>query len=83
MSTKPQELREMTLEELKIHHDNLVDELVNLNIKLAIKQLSNPLRVRYLRREVARAKTIMREKMLGAQPGETLDEAVKNNGEIA
>jgi large subunit ribosomal protein L29 len=74
-TTKPQELREMTLEELQLHHDSLIDELVNLKIKLAIKQLDNPLRVRYLKRDVARTKTIIREKMLGAQPGETLGRA--------
>ena len=69
-TTKPQEMRDMTLEELQIHHDNLIDELANLKIKLAIKQLDNPLKVRYLKRELARAKTIIREKMQGALPGE-------------
>lgn len=67
---KPYDMREMTLEELKIRHDSLVDELVNLRIKLKMRQLDNPVRVRYLRHEVARAKTILREKMLGAKPGE-------------
>jgi large subunit ribosomal protein L29 len=67
---KAHDMREMTLEELEAHHDSLVDELVNLNIKLSLRQLDNPLRVRYLRRDVARAKTILREKRLGALPGE-------------
>ena len=67
---KAHEMREMTLEELTLHHDSLVDELANLNIKLAIKQLDNPLKVRYLRRDIARAKTILREKERGAKPGE-------------
>jgi large subunit ribosomal protein L29 len=69
---KPQEMRDMTQEELRIHHDSLVDELVNLRIKLSIKQLDNPLRVRLLRRDIARAKTILKEKMLGTKPGEKL-----------
>ncbi len=76
---KPQEMREMTLEELRIHHDSLVDELVNMKIKLSIKQLDNPVRARLLRRDVARAKTIMKEKMSGAKPGEKLSE-VKEAG---
>jgi len=67
---KAHEMREMTLEELKLHHDSLVDELANLNIKLSIKQLDNPLKVRYIKRDIARAKTILREKELGAKPGE-------------
>jgi large subunit ribosomal protein L29 len=69
---KAHDMREMTLDELQIHHDSLVDELVNLRIKLAMRQLDNPLRVRILSREVARAKTILREKRMGALPGETL-----------
>lgn len=67
---KPHEMREMTLEELQQHRDTLVEELVNLKIKLSVKQLDNPLRVRELRREIARAKTIIRDKKLGARPGE-------------
>lgn len=67
---KAHDMREMTLEELEAHHDSLVDELVNLQIKLSMRQLDNPLRVRYLRRDVARAKTVLREKRLGALPGE-------------
>jgi large subunit ribosomal protein L29 len=74
---KAQDMRQMTLEELQIHHDSLVDELVNLRIKLSMRQLDNPVQVRYLRRDVARAKSILREKMLGAKPGEMLG---KTNG---
>lgn len=68
---KSSEMREMTLDELKNHHDQLIDELVNLRIKLSLRQLDNPLQARGLRREVARAKTLIREKRLGANPGET------------
>ena len=67
---KSHEMREMTLDELIVHHDSLIDELVNLRIRLSMRQLENPVRVRYLRREVARTKTIMREKEKGAKPGE-------------
>ena len=67
---KAHEMREMTLEELQIHHDSMIDELVNLRIKLAMRQLDNPSRVKHLRREVARAKSVLREKHLGALPGE-------------
>jgi ribosomal protein L29 len=35
-----------------------------------MRQLDNPLRVKHLRRDVARAKTVLREKKLGALPGE-------------
>jgi large subunit ribosomal protein L29 len=65
-------MREMTADELQGHHDTLVEELVNLKIKLAVKQLDNPLRVRIVRKEIARVRTVLREKLLGAQPGEVL-----------
>jgi large subunit ribosomal protein L29 len=69
---KSHEMREMTSEELQQLHDGLIDELVNIRIKLAAKQLDNPLRVRGLRKEIARSKSILREKEMGAQPGQTL-----------
>ena len=67
---KPHEMREMTLDELTLHHDSLIEELVNLKMKLSMKQLDNPQRVPQLRREVARARTVLREKERGAKPGE-------------
>lgn len=69
---KPHEMREMTEVELQQHHDGLMEEMANMRIKLAVKQLDNPLRVRYLRREIARTKTVLREKKLGAKPGQVL-----------
>ncbi len=69
---KAHDMREMTLDELQVHHDSLIDEIINLRIKLAMRQLDNPMRVKHLRREVARAKTVLREKKLGALPGEML-----------
>jgi len=77
---KTHEMREMTLEELTVHYDNLVEELANLRVRLAIKQLDDPLKVRYLRREIARAKTIIREKKLGAKPGEKAPAKVDATG---
>ena len=67
---KSHEMRDMTLEELKVQHDQMMDELVNLRVKLSLRQLDSPLRVRWLRRDIARARTILREKEMGAKPGE-------------
>jgi len=67
---KPHDMRELTLGELQHHVDGLVEELVNLKIKLSVKQLDNPLRVRVLRKEIARGMTILRDKQMGARPGQ-------------
>jgi large subunit ribosomal protein L29 len=59
---KAADLRNMTADELRAHHDTLVDELANLRLKLVLRQLENPMRVRILRRDIARTKTILRQK---------------------
>jgi large subunit ribosomal protein L29 len=59
---KATDLRNMTESELKAHHETLVDELVNLRVKLSMRQLDNPLRVRHLRKDIARVMTVIRQK---------------------
>jgi len=80
---KAHEMREMTLEELRAHLDALTEELANLRIRLAAKQLDNPMRVRQLRREIARAHTVLREKERGAKPGEKPGATRERSGERA
>jgi len=60
-----QDMRNMTAIELQAHHDSLLDELANLRVKLVLRQLENPLRVRALRREIARTNTILTQKQTG------------------
>ena len=55
---KALEMRNMTVDELKAHHDTLLDELSGLRIKHVLRQLDDPMKVRTLRRQIARAKTI-------------------------
>ena len=59
---KALDLRNMTESELKAHQETLVDELVNLRVKLSMRQLDNPLRVRHLRKDIARVMTVIRQK---------------------
>ena len=59
---KALDLRNMTESELKAHQETLVDELVNLRVKLSMRQLDNPLRVRALRKDIARVMTVIRQK---------------------
>lgn len=61
-----QELRVMELEEVigKVHQ--LKEELFHLRCQLALGRIENPMRIRQVRRDVARARTILREKELGA-----------------
>jgi len=59
---KPKEIREMTLEDMKAKDVELTKELFSLNMRNATRQLDNPLRLRFLRKDVARVKTIIAEK---------------------
>ena len=63
---KAVELREMTLEELQLREEDIVEELTRSRIQLSIKRLDNPLLVRATRRELARVKTIINEKLAAA-----------------
>jgi large subunit ribosomal protein L29 len=59
---KANELREMTDEELKQRQHETQQELFNLRLQQTSGQLENPLRIRHLRRELARVQTIMSER---------------------
>lgn len=59
---KTQELRDLSVEELKNRVENLRGELFNLKFQLATGQIENPVRIRLVRRDVARALTILRGK---------------------
>ena len=60
---KVTELREMTLDELKAREAELSEELSRLRIQLALKRLDNPLKARVTRRDLARVKTVINEKI--------------------
>ncbi|NLJ86240.1 MAG: 50S ribosomal protein L29 [Firmicutes bacterium] len=62
---KAEEIRAMTTEELGRKLDDLKEELFNLRFQLVTAQLDNPMRVRDVRRDIARVKTILRERELG------------------
>jgi large subunit ribosomal protein L29 len=63
---KASELRDMTNEELNERVNELKAELFNLRFQLATGQLENPMRIREVKRNIARIKTILRERELKA-----------------
>ena len=62
--SKMSDIRQLPLEELKIRLRDTEEELTNLKFQLALRQLDNPLKVRYARRDIARLKTVIRENEL-------------------
>jgi len=61
------ELREKTREELKDILNGLHRELFNLRLRRGAQELPNPLRLRTLRRDIARVRTILHEDELGVK----------------
>ena len=59
---KARELRELTDEELESKLHELKEELFSLRFKRTTGNISNPLRLRTIRKEIARIKTIQRER---------------------
>jgi len=59
---RPDELRQMTIEELELKAASLEEELFNLRMRHALGQVENPMQLRNLRRDIARVKTIINEK---------------------
>ena len=64
---KPAEIRELSMAELNQKLSDLKAELFNLRFQHAINQLDNPLRLQIVRKDIARVKTVIREKELKAQ----------------
>ncbi|MGN9164877.1 50S ribosomal protein L29 [Tissierellaceae bacterium HCP3S3_D8] len=62
---KAKEIRQMSGKELDSRLLELKAELFNLRFQLATGQLDNPLRINAVRKDIARVKTIIRERELG------------------
>ncbi len=62
---KASELREMTTAEIEQKIAELKEELFNLRFQLATGQLDNTARIKQVRKSIARAKTVLRERELG------------------
>ncbi len=60
-----EELKNLSLEELKAKLQEAREEYENLLLQKATHELSNPMRIRIVRREIARIKTFIRQHELG------------------
>ena len=61
---KASEIRELTAEELQNKLKTLKEELFNLRFQLAINQLENPMRIKAVKKDIARVYTVIREQEL-------------------
>ena len=59
---KANEIRNMSVEELESKLADLKKDLFMLRMQLATNHLDNPVRISVVRRDIARVKTVLREK---------------------
>jgi large subunit ribosomal protein L29 len=63
---KANKMRDMSTQELTEKERELKTELFNLRFQLATGQLNNPLRISECKKDIARVKTLIRERELKA-----------------
>ena len=63
------EIRELTADDIKARVAELEEERFRLRFRSATEPLENPLRLRTLRKDIARLKTILSERERGATTG--------------
>lgn len=61
---KASEIRELTQQELQAKLKDLKAELFNLRFQLAINQLDNPMRIKAVKKDIARVQTVLRQNEL-------------------
>ena len=58
---KASEVRDLSPEEIRQKLNEFTEEQFNLRFQQATDQLENPMRLRHIRQDIARMKTILRE----------------------
>ncbi len=64
---KANKIRELTDEELNKKVSDYKEELFNLRFQMATGQLDNPMRIRDVRKNIARCKTILRMREIASK----------------
>ena len=65
---KPDKVREMSADELRTKERELQEHLFRLRFQKSLGQLDNALKIRETRRDIARVKTVLRQKQQAAAP---------------
>ena len=64
---KTKELHELTVDELNTKLKDLKEELFNLRFRHAIGQLENPASLKNVKKDIAKIKTILKERELATK----------------
>ncbi len=61
---KPSQVREMGKDELQVKEKELEEPLFRLRVQKSLGQLDNAVKLREVRRDIARVKTVLKEKQV-------------------
>lgn len=64
---KSEEIRELTTDEITARIEQLQEELFRLRFRRATMELDNPMLLRTIKRDIARLKTVLRERELASE----------------
>jgi large subunit ribosomal protein L29 len=64
---KPADVRDLTTDEVAARIEQLQEELFRLRFRRATMELENPMLLRTIRRDIARLKTVLRERELSSE----------------
>jgi large subunit ribosomal protein L29 len=64
---RPIDARELTSDEIAARVEQLQEELFRLRFRRATMELENPMLLRTIRRDIARLKTVLRERELTSE----------------
>ncbi len=67
---KASEIRDMSVEEMNEKLADLKDELFRLRFQLAVNQLDNTSRLKAVKKDIARIKTVLRENEIKSSVGQ-------------
>jgi large subunit ribosomal protein L29 len=62
MKSSVRDMKDLSSEELVAKATDMKKEMFNLRFQQAMGQIENPMRLRILRKDIARAKTVLKEK---------------------
>lgn len=62
MKSSLRDMKDLSSEELEARATDMKKEIFNLRFQQAMGQIENPMRLRILRKDIARAKTVLKEK---------------------
>jgi large subunit ribosomal protein L29 len=74
---KAQDIRELSAKEREEKIDDLRQEFFNLKFQLATGKIENPSRLKFIRRDIARIKTVLRETVDGDSNEESAESTAK------